>query len=236
MTSTVFSLVLLAWVPAQQPGVVFVVSGVGGTAFLSRSAQWALKRAGVSHQVRDFRWTHGTGRILRDLQDIRHLLAKADELAVEVLTVQHDDPARPIYLLGHSGGAGLVLAAAERLPAGTVERIILLSPAVSPGFDLRPALCATRGEIISFHSCLDCFWLDWGTRLFGTIDRVYGPSAGLNGFELPAGLSAEEQAAYRRLVQIGWEPEMIFAGHGGLHASTCMPSFLSRYVAPWLKP
>src|SRR5438874_3847 len=81
-------------------------------------------------------------------------------------------------------GAGLGLAAAAQLPAGTVERVVLLSAAVAPTYDLRPALTATRGEIVSFHSSLDRVLLDWGTSQFGTVDRVYGPAAGLSGFEV----------------------------------------------------
>jgi pimeloyl-ACP methyl ester carboxylesterase len=216
--------------------VVFILGGVGGTDFIGCAAQWALPKAGVPHEVRDFLWTHGKGRLFQDLQDTRHLMAKADELAAEVMKIKRSDPDRPVYLVGHSGGGGLALAAAERLPADTLERVILLSAAVSPSYDLRPALRATRREIVSFHSPIDRFWLDWGTRRFGTIDRVYGPSAGLVGFEVPAGLGEEERAAYQRLMQVEWKPEMIFAGYGGLHVSTCMPGFLSRQVAPWLKP
>lgn len=221
--------------PAPPAGVVFVVGGVGGIDPIGPAAKWALPHAGVPHEVRDFVWTHGTCCLLKDLQDTRYLMARADDLAVEVRKVTDAEPARPVYLIGHSGGAGLVLAAAERLPPATVERIILLSAAVSPGYDLRPALLATRGEIVSFHSTLDRFWLDWGTTQFGTTDRVYGPSAGLCGFLVPEGLSPGDQALYGKLVQVAWKPEMVFAQHTGLHHSTCTPGFLMKQVSPWLK-
>ena len=133
----------------SKPGVVFMVGGVGGTDFLGLAAQWALPRADVPHEIRDFVWTHGTGRLLRDLQDTRHVLNKADELVDEICKIKMADPDRPVYLVGHSGGAGLVLATAEQLPTGTLERLILLSAAVAPSYDLRPALRATRGEIVS---------------------------------------------------------------------------------------
>src|SRR5262249_27658437 len=153
--------------------------GVGGIDPLGTAAKWALRQSGVPHEVRDFVWTHGTGSLLKDLQDTQHLMCKADDLAIEVRKIKAEEPWRPVYLIGHSGGAGLVLATAERLPPDTLERVILLSAAVSPSYDLRPALLATKREIVSFHSHLDRFWLDWGTSQFGTIDRVYGPSAGL---------------------------------------------------------
>lgn len=217
-------------------GVVFVVGGVGGIDPIGPTARRALPAAGVTHEVRDFVWTHGKGRWLRDLQDIRHVIARADELADQVRRIKEADPERPIFLIGHSGGGGLVLAVAEVLPPGTLERVILLSAAISPEYDLRPALRATRREIISFSSELDCLILGWGTTQFGTIDRVYGPSAGMIGFTVPAALDPEDRALYSRLVQVAWKPAMVLQNYGGLHSSTGTPAFLMRQVAPWLKP
>src|SRR5262245_610573 len=115
--------------PAEKSGVVFVAAGVGGLDMTPLTIKAALSTAGLSYEVREFVWTHGKGHFFRDLQDIRHLLEKARELADQILRVKEAHPDRPIYLLGRSGGAGLALAAAELLPAETLERIILLSPA-----------------------------------------------------------------------------------------------------------
>jgi pimeloyl-ACP methyl ester carboxylesterase len=222
--------------PPSDNGVVFVVGGVGGWDILGTASQWELPRVGIHHEVRDFVWTHGFGQPFKDLQDTPHLRRKADELAEEIRKVKKKDPRRPIYLIGKSGGAGLVLLAAERLPADTLDRIILLSAAVSPGYDLRPALRATWGEIVSFYSDNDQFVLNWGTTHFGTIDRIYGPSAGLHGFFLPDKLTPEDRALYRRLVQIPWTSAMIAEGYFGAHAGTSLPSFVGWEVAPWLRP
>ena len=217
-------------------GIVFVVEGIGGLDFIAHAAQASLVHAGVPDEVRIFAWTHGTGHFLKDLQDTKHVLLKADELAAEVLRVKERDPGRPVYLVGKSGGAGLVLAAAEHLPPCTLKRIVLLSAAVSPAHDLRPALRATRREIVSFYSGYDQLVLGWGTREFGTIDRVYGPSAGLTGFRVPPDLPDEDRALYQRLVQIPWRPAMIREGNLGTHTGTSMPAFIGKEVAPWLKP
>src|SRR5262249_29766503 len=64
--------------PEVKPGVVFVVDGVGGFDVMGKAAQGALPRAGVRHEIRVFIWTHGWGQLLKDLQDTRHLLHKAD--------------------------------------------------------------------------------------------------------------------------------------------------------------
>src|SRR5205085_469264 len=128
--------------------VIFLVEGIGGLDLVGQSAHWALPHAGVPHEIRDFFWTHGKWQFLKDLQDTSHLRSKADELATEILRVKQTDPERAVYILAKSGGTGLALAAAEQLPANTLERMILLSAAVSPTIDLRPALRATRGEIV----------------------------------------------------------------------------------------
>jgi pimeloyl-ACP methyl ester carboxylesterase len=219
--------------PAGERAVVFVVGGIGGLDPLQLWAPVALPRAGVTHEIRVFEWTHGKFRFLRDLQDARHLVAEANRLADSVREALA--LGRPVYLLGHSAGAGLVLEAAGRLPPGSLERVVVLSAAVSPTYDLRPALRASRGGVVSFNSCCDLFTLSWGTTQFGTVDRVYGPAAGLDGFRVPDGLDAEGQALYARLVQRPWKWGMLLEGCGGGHHGPTMPLFLARHVAPWLR-
>jgi pimeloyl-ACP methyl ester carboxylesterase len=218
------------------PGIIFTVGGVGGLDILGASAHWAFPHAGVHHEIRDFVWTHGWGKLFRDLQDTRHLLRKAEELAADIRRIKATDPDRPIYLVGKSGGTGLVLATAELLPPNTLERIVLLSAAVSPDYDLRRAFEATKGEIVSFYSPHDHFILGWGTSQFGTVDRVYGPSAGLRKFRVPKDLNEHDRAMYDRLVEVPWNPRMICEGHTGTHFGTSLPAFLAKEVAPWLKP
>jgi pimeloyl-ACP methyl ester carboxylesterase len=225
--------------PAAEPvpaGTVFVVGGVGGLDPLQINAPWMLPHAGVPHRIEVFWWTHGILRPLRDLQDVRHLLKQADRLAEAVREKQARHPNCPIYLIGHSAGAALILATAEKLPPASIERMILLAAAVSPTYDLRPALRATRRELVAFHSTYDRLCLDWGTNLFGTADRVYGPAAGLDGFCEPDDLDEEGRELYRRLVQVPWRLNMIWQGTDGWHNGGCMPIFLAHRVAPWLIP
>jgi hypothetical protein len=124
----------------------------------------------------------------------------------------------------------------ELLPPQTLERIILLSAAVSPSYDLKPALRATRQEIVSFNSELDWFVLGWGTWQFGTADRFYCSSAGKCGFVRPPENDTEGRELYRRLVEIRWTPNMLLRGNNGGHIGSVMPTFLATDVAPWLKP
>lgn len=222
--------------PPEPCGVVYVVGGVGGLENLKLAVQVALRMEGLRHEIVHFEWTHGKGKILRDLQDSRHYAQKIEELANELQRARRAHPTRPIYLLARSGGAGLALAAAERLPEGTLERIVLLSAAVSPQYDLRPALRAARHEIVAFYSDLDLVVLGWGTSQFGTSDRHYCSSAGRVGFAKPEAPDADSEELYRRLVQVRWSPAMLLTGHTGGHTGTVLPTFLAREVTPWLKP
>jgi hypothetical protein len=219
----------------EGPGVVFVIGGIGGIDLLPFSAQLTLPRAGVPHEIRNYVWTHGWGQLLQDLKDTEHAQRKAKELADEVRRIKEKQPDRPIYFLAKSGGTCLALLAAEQLPAGTLERIVLLSAAVSPTYDLRPALRATRRQIVSFHSPHDQLVLNLGTRALGTMDRVRGPSAGLRGFAVPAQLSDEDQKLHARLIQFSWDPSMLLQGYAGGHTGTSLPLFLSVHAAPWLR-
>jgi hypothetical protein len=221
--------------PDPSPGVVIVVGGVAGWDPLPGSLQLVCPVAGVPHQVYDFVWGHGWGRFFRDLMDTPHLVRKADELAQLILNCKEHTPERPIYVVAKSGGTGLVLLAAERLPPCTLERMILISAAVSPEYDLRPALRATRREVVSFYSSLDWLILGLGTCTFGAVDRSYSASAGKVGFRVPPGLDAEEAALYGRLVEVHWRPSMLLQGYAGMHSGNSLPLFLLVQVVPWLR-
>jgi hypothetical protein len=219
----------------ERPGVVFVLGGIGGIDPLPLSAQLVLPLAGVPHEIRNHVWTSGFGLLLKDLMDTEHLQRRAKELAEEIARIKMKDQDRPVYLLAKSGGTGLALKTAELLPPETIERIILLNAAVSPGYDLRGALRATKRQILSFYSPYDRIVLDWGTRSFGTIDRVHGPSAGYCGFKRPKDLDAEGESLYGRLVEISWDPSMLLQGYAGGHSGTSLPIFLAVHAAPWLR-
>lgn len=227
------SLCCFAQEKPAKPGVIFVAGGAGNLVNLTAITRWAARQSKVPHEVREFEWQHGKGRLVRDIQDARHLIAKANELSQQILEYQVAHPDRPIYLIGKSTGAIIVLMAAEKVPISSLERIILLSPAVSPHYELAPAIHSTRAGIVSFHSPLDIAVLNWATTLVGTADRHYTSSAGLNGFVLPA---AKTPAAYdyERLTQIAWLPGHAWYGHLGGHMGNGMPLFLVFEVMPWL--
>jgi hypothetical protein len=142
-----------------------------------------------------------------------------------------------VYLVGKSGGTGVIVRALENLPDGAVDVAVLIAPAISPDYDLTRALRAVRREMVVFWSPLDLIVLGAGTKLFGTIDRVKTVSAGMVGFR-PPGTPAdgvEQRAQYDKLRQVRWRPRMSSTGYLGGHVGPDSPAFLRKYVVPLLR-
>lgn len=213
--------------------VVYLVGGIGHMIILSPSAKFVFPIVGVDYEFRDYKWQHDWGTELRDLLDEPHLRRKSSQLADEVRELHEREPNRRIYLIGHSAGAAVVIHAAELLPANTIERIILLSPALSPNYDLTVAFQATKHEIVAFTSRFDATL--HATSIFGTADRVFCNSAGLRGFKCPEHLDSEAKRCYERLIQIPWTFDRLLELEGCWHNSSTMPLFLAHEVAPWLR-
>jgi len=85
-------------------------------------------------------WSHGYGRYVTDHLDHANHLVQGARLAAEVIAYRQAYPGRKVHLVGHSAGCAVVLSAAERLPTGAVDDVILLAPSVWVSYDLRPAL------------------------------------------------------------------------------------------------
>jgi hypothetical protein len=212
--------------------LVLVADGVGGAELCSLGLEYAAAWSQAALEVRRLGWGHGFGRWYRDLTETDWHAQQADRLAAEALAAHQ--AGRTVYLVGKSGGTGLVVWALERLPAGSVEAAVLLAPALSPGYDLSRALAAIRGEMTVFHSPLDLIVLGAGTSLFGTVDRVHTAAAGLHGFRRPATPADGSFDPYSRLRQIRWTPRMGRTGYLGGHVGPDLPGFLRRYVLPRL--
>lgn len=210
--------------PGPESGLVIVADGVGGLDLCGTALKHVIGSGGAGHRVRLRAWGHGLGRWHRDLTDVANHEAQAASMAAEVAAWRADRPGSPVYLLGKSGGSGVVVRALEGLPADSVEAAVLLAPALSPDYDLTRALEAVRREMVVFWSPFDVFVLGLGTRVFGTIDRVRSVSAGLVGF----------RGEWAKLRQVRWRPSMASSGNLGGHVGPDSPAFLRRYVVPLL--
>ncbi|MDA7503801.1 alpha/beta hydrolase [bacterium] len=214
-------------------GCVFVLSGIQGKSPIEFGVARGLNDAGVRSGIVIFEWTTGLWPLF-----LFHLRAKfwhrrmAKKLANAIVEYQSKYPGRPVFLLGHSGGAGLSLMAANELPDGNkLSGIILLGPAVSPIFPLDSALTKTEQGIWNFHSILDCLFLGIGTILAGTMDGKHRPSAGMVCFK---GTSIKDKSE-PQLHQLGYSFKMISQWHFGGHFGYSNRVFIANEVAPLIE-
>jgi hypothetical protein len=216
-------------------GLVLVADGCGGLDLCGTGLRYVMGAMELPYLVKVVPWGHGFGRWHADLTNAANRDLRAREIADAVIAHRGEDPSAAVFLVGKSGGTGLVVKALEHLPDDAVEAAVLLSPALSPTYDLARALRAVRREMVVFWSPLDLIVLGAGTRIFGTIDRIKTVSAGMVGFRPPGAGDAEDRASYRKLRQVRWRPEMAATGYLGGHVGPDNPAFLRKYVVPLLR-
>jgi hypothetical protein len=142
-------------------------------------------------------------------------------------------PAAHVVLVTHSAGGGVALGALAKTdcPPGVVDRVILLQPSVSPGYDVNPALAKSARGVVLFCSDRDTTFLKWRTSHFGGYDRVKSPAAGHAGFApttRPDGLAG-------KLTQIPYDPAWAALGHDGDHFGPTSGAFVRAVVVPLLE-
>ena len=220
--------------PRIRRGILLMVDGAGGFEASSRTIRQTAAEMNLPLEVRVFRWTHGFCRIAADQMHGAHLHREGRMLAEQILRCRQEAPKEAFFLMGHSAGCGVVLVAAENLPPNTVDRIVLLAPAVSATHDLRRALRSSCRGIDVFTSSRDWTCLGIGTLLAGTTDRCWlTAAAGKNGFRAMA-TGCEEEALYTKLRQYPWNPSLRWTGHKGGHYGSYQPEFLRVFVLPLL--
>jgi len=172
-------------------------------------------------------WT-GDPTGLRNLTDYDRNQRRAALLAHQITTWRSTHPADHLSLLGVSGGAGIVLFAAADLPDDfTLDRIVLISGAVSPTYDLAPAVRRTQRGIFNYYSKGDSLVLNDGTRRHGTTDRKHVASCGYCGFNKPTN---PDVAA--NLYQLEWKPEYEPLGNDGGHLGGLAIPFGQQFIFP----
>jgi len=216
-------------------GLVLVADGVGGLDLCGTALRYVMGAQKLPYVVKVVPWGHGLGHWHADLTNAANRDEQAKRLADEVTAFRARSSGRPVFLVGKSGGTGVVVKALELLPDGAVDGAVLIAPALSPRYDLTRALRAVRLEVVVFWSPLDVIVLGAGTRIFGTIDRIKAVSAGLVGFRVPAPGSEERRTQYAKLRQIRWRPVMASTGYLGGHVGPDSPAFLRKYVVPLLR-
>lgn len=207
--------------PASPPAsgdVVFSVDGSGALGGLEKSLGTAVSQAGMPLRVEEFRWSLGAGLLLVDLWSQSRHRTQGAKLAQLVQTERAANPSARIYLVGHSSGTAVILAAAQELPPSSVERIVLLAPALSSGCDVSPALRCTSGKVDVFCGSRDLICLS--LSVFGTADARVGATAGRAGFRTTANVNPEDAGLRHHT-----------SAFGG-HYECTRPEFLRKHVLP----
>jgi pimeloyl-ACP methyl ester carboxylesterase len=220
---------------AAAQGVILCIPGAGGWPLICQTLAEAVAEDGLPLAVEPFEWTHGYMRVLADHLDTEHICCEAGRLAGRVRALKQQCPTQTVSLIAHSSGCMIALEAAAKLPPNTLDRIVLLAPAVSAGYDLRPALASAARGVDVFYSWRDLWALGVGVTLLGTTDRQWAPAAGRVGFS-PEVCCPGDQALYARLRQHAWEPSHAWAGNWGGHYGNHQPAFMRLYILPLFRP
>lgn len=209
-------------------GLVVVLPGIEGRSLLSDAIARGLDEGGVDAAIEITDWTSIWGPLYTLRAEDRNR-DRAEDIVQRILGYRWEHPGRPVVLVGHSGGGGLAVWVAERLPVGAaVDGLVLISPSLSPGYMLEYALGKTERGIVSFHSRRDVFFLGMGTQVSGTLDGEHAASAGMVGFRVPE----DPPPGYEKLYQVPWTEEMAATGHVGGHLSSAATGFVKACVAP----
>jgi hypothetical protein len=217
-----------------EQGLVWLFPGVEGGPEVLTPACKAFREEGVTAAFEIHDWSRPFGLFVN--------LARYDEnredaaaIAAKIASYHAEHPRATIDLVGYSGGGGMAVMVAEALPSEVrLRHVVLCQPALSPRYDLQPALQHVDGVLQHYHAPWDWFILGFGTSTFGNMDRTYETAAGRVGFDADALAGAPHLAD--RLQQATWTPEMMAYGHLGGHLGILMKGWNRRYVAPYLLP
>ena len=154
-------------------------------------------------------------------------VATAAAIAAEIADWRRTHPNELFYLVGYSGGGGMVTLVTAALPDDvTIDRLILVAPAISPDYPLaRDVLPHVREFVVNYSSERD-LQVGWGTDTFGTIDRKNTVSAGYVGFA-----TADE-----RLLEYRWSMADVPFGHLGNHIAYLGGRWQGAKLMPALDP
>lgn len=216
--------------------VVFVLDGVGGFQLAPLALRRALRTPESAVGSVLFRWqTAVPGEFLTDLMQLRRNRLMGLQLARRILAFRRCHPQTVLHLVAFSGGVGVAVFACEWLRGrGGLETFIMACPALSPEYNLAPALrSVVRSYALVSHR--DWLILGIGTRVLGTMDRRFSRAAGYVGFRIPTNITSDQIGRYNRLRFIRWTPALKAVGHHGGHFAWARPPFLREHLLPLLR-
>jgi pimeloyl-ACP methyl ester carboxylesterase len=217
-------------------GLVVILPGIEGESGANQNVRDGLNNAGLDHSLQIWHWGRpvpGVGIFLNQIDFLGNYIAGA-RVAERIVKYQNEHPDRPVHIIGHSGGGGIAVFAADAMPEGReVTGVILLSASISSNYNITKALKHCTNGIVNFYNRNDGALLGLATTVLGNVGGARGPSAGLLGFTLPKeDASDEKKLAYQKLYQVPMTGSMV--GGSTPHFAATRPSFVSSYVSPWV--
>jgi len=209
----------------QENGLVIILPGIEGVSNYNRSIRRGLNESGCRYALMIRPWGRPipvAGMLLNQMDAVGNRAAAAG-VAQTVVRYWQQHPGKPVYMVGHSGGGGIAVFAAEALAdqgAAQVDGLVLLSASISNGYDLSKALSRTRQGVVNFYNPQDAALLGIGTTVMGNVDGARGPSAGLQGFS----------ESFPRLFEVAVSGISLDP-----HGSTTNSKYVMNTVAPWIK-
>ncbi|MBL8819836.1 MAG: hypothetical protein JNL58_27675 [Planctomyces sp.] len=223
-------------------GLVLVFPGIEGHSEINESIVRGLAAAGIPYAIQVQRWCRFSFWNPLHLTMETHNRRMAAQIAELVCAYRRSSPVSPIYLVGHSAGAGMVLFVLEALANRSckaepiVETAVLLAAAVSEDFPFETVIPETRTGIWNFSSAFDFIASVLGTLVFGTMDRRHKISIGAAGIRRKCRLRptvTEPRASSNPVLnEIRYSPRMITAWNLGGHFGCTNSAFVKKHVAP----
>ena len=218
-------------------GLVIILPGMEGRSAWNYELARGLDEGGVKCGIEIYAWgTPIPGGMLLNVVDRERNERVAKDIRDHIVAYRHEHPRRPVHLIGHSAGGGEAIFATELLPPDEpVSSVILLAAALSPTYDLSPALRRSQYGVFNYYSELDVGFLGAGTAIAGTVDREHALAAGAVGFREPSNLDGDGRQLYAdKLHQVKWDPEMRWSGNFGGHLDWTNRPFARKYLASML--
>lgn len=208
------------------------LNGIGGRASIDRMLTQGIVQGGLDADVEIHDWC-GSEAGLVALAKVQRHREQSELVAKKIAELVRAQPGRRFILTCHSGGAGIAVWALEKLPADvTIDTLLMIQPALSPGYDLSKALSRVSGKAYSFNSIHDTIVLGAGTRVFGTIDRVKSDAAGRVGFQVP---ETADVGQYRKFANIAYDTAWLRVGNAGDHIGAMLRPFARTVISPLLQ-
>jgi hypothetical protein len=212
--------------PEVVAGRVLILPGIRNTRFHLQSFAHRLAALVPGFEIEIRPW--GTPLLgISNLQAHERNVETARAIAAEIAEWRRQHPAAPYYLIGYSGGGGLATLVVSALPAGTtIDRLVLVAPAIAPDFDMEHEILPRVSDFVVNYSSVRDLQVGLGTRVFGTIDRSDSASAGAIGFE----------ATDAKILEWAWDERHRRFGHRGNHLGYLGRRWQDAFLLPACDP